>query len=291
MFAKRKFPKKSAREIEDSQERFLFNRENDFKYQQLITDFFENEGQAFKPVVEEMDQKLTLQKNFSELFEDRKMQLIPSFFSLVQKLSAENRNFSVIFRTFGTDTELVIQEFNLFCRGAHPLYNGENGTYKFESKSLEVQDVGYFTRVSETQSYLVMGSLLRHSRHTPPQATDSVKVFEDTTSILNALLTSGSLAINDDYEFWDFNKRLTEYGKLLLVDPGDKETVQIFFDDNIGESFGKAIDVRNVHTGEPIAFGESINKYLWRVNPYLATVEEDYFYNAVLVCESNQCAS
>lgn len=35
---------------------------------------------------------------------------------------AQEREFSLVFRTFGTDTADVAQEWNCFCEGRHPLF-------------------------------------------------------------------------------------------------------------------------------------------------------------------------
>ena len=71
----------------------------------------------------------------------------------------------------------------------------------------------------------------------------------------------------------------------MLVDENDYSVQHIFFDDNIDLEFSKIVDVRDVVTGEPLSFKKCINKYLYRVDPYRAIVESDYFYKSILVCE------
>jgi hypothetical protein len=48
--------------------------------------------------------------------------LIPSFFALIEYLVLNGIQFRLLFRTFGKDLDCVVQEFNLFCTGEHPLY-------------------------------------------------------------------------------------------------------------------------------------------------------------------------
>lgn len=43
-------------------------------------------------------------------------------------LKKAKRDFAVIFRTFGSDLDNLIWEFNKFCSGEHPCFNGKNGT-------------------------------------------------------------------------------------------------------------------------------------------------------------------
>lgn len=43
-------------------------------------------------------------------------------------LKKQKREFSVVFRTFGKDLDNVVWEFNKFCNGEHPCFNGRNNT-------------------------------------------------------------------------------------------------------------------------------------------------------------------
>ena len=42
-------------------------------------------------------------------------------------LRKTGREFAVCFRTMGKDTVEVIEEFNTFCEGRHPYFDGRNG--------------------------------------------------------------------------------------------------------------------------------------------------------------------
>ena len=41
-------------------------------------------------------------------------------------LKKARREFAIVFRTFGTNLDKIILEFNKFCQGEHPCYNGKN---------------------------------------------------------------------------------------------------------------------------------------------------------------------
>jgi hypothetical protein len=83
------------------------------------------------------------------------------------------RDFAIVFRTFGSDMENVIWEFNKFCNGQHPCYNGKNGTplVKFDgtkgTKDLRISEKyqqGLFYRSLYEQGHppaLVLGTLKR----------------------------------------------------------------------------------------------------------------------------------
>ena len=112
-----------------------------------------------------------------ELFGEGKYNLIPSFFRTMIYLKKAKREYAITFRTFGDDLPNTIYEFNAFCAGEHPCYNGRGGTplVKFDgskgTKDLGIKDRSqkalyyrYGTELSECK--LVTGTLKRvfHSK-------------------------------------------------------------------------------------------------------------------------------
>lgn len=64
-----------------------------------------------------------------ELLSDGKYHLLPSFFRTIIYLKKMKREFAVVFRNYNSvDLQNVVVEFNQFCKGDHPCYNGKNGT-------------------------------------------------------------------------------------------------------------------------------------------------------------------
>lgn len=49
----------------------------------------------------------------ADIFKENAHELIPSFFHTVIKLHEQKKRFKIVFRTFGTDLERIIPEFNL----------------------------------------------------------------------------------------------------------------------------------------------------------------------------------
>lgn len=80
------------------------------------------------------------------IFGEGKYHLIPSFFRMLIYLKKAKREFSIVFRTFGEDLNNVVFEFNKFCNGEHPCYNGRGGTplVKFDgskgTRDLRIQE-------------------------------------------------------------------------------------------------------------------------------------------------------
>jgi len=80
-------------------------------------------------------------------------------------LKKQKKNFAIIFRTFGSDYENIELEFNRFCNGTHPMYDGNNGTIlvKFNGtdktkdyRILRNLNVGNMYRFDHDDVYLVM---------------------------------------------------------------------------------------------------------------------------------------
>ena len=63
-----------------------------------------------------------------KLFKEGRYHLIPGFFRTLMFLKKQKKEFSVVFRTFGVDLPEVVFEFDKFCRGEHPCFNGRNNT-------------------------------------------------------------------------------------------------------------------------------------------------------------------
>jgi hypothetical protein len=60
----------------------------------------------------------------TDFFADGSRRILPSFFELLLHLDRTGRDFTVVFRTFGTDITDVVEEVNMFASGTHPSYPG-----------------------------------------------------------------------------------------------------------------------------------------------------------------------
>lgn len=50
-----------------------------------------------------------------------KFSRLPAFFKTISKLSADNRTFSIVIRTFGSDSDDVFEALHAWCANLHPL--------------------------------------------------------------------------------------------------------------------------------------------------------------------------
>merc|ERR1719420_480344 len=92
-------------------------------------------------------------------------------------------------------------------------------------------------------------------------------------------------AIQDDYEYWIGKGRDSKAGKLVLVDDAETKVQHIFFDGHIRGDDAYCVDVRNVVTGEPMAYEDAKDVYLQRVNLWSAITDEQYFVKQVAASE------
>lgn len=126
-----------------------------------------------------------------------------------------------------------------------------------------------------------------------------------------------TVAIQDDFYYWDACGESDESGKLFMVDiekrenrdfesvigngkknSGEKHNdeknvkitelasniakpIQIFFDDNVERFRSHIVDVRTASTFEPIPFKTSENVFIKKVETYFAITDEDYYIDLV----------
>lgn len=129
-----------------------------------------------------------------DLFSDGKCYIIPAFFRTLLGLKKAKKEFAVVFRDFGADLEKVVFEFNKFCNGEHPMYNGRNNTplARFDgsknSKSYVVNSAqqGIIYRMGQGIGNMVMvaGSLRRVDRNANFEDAYAKEIEEDSVKIL-----------------------------------------------------------------------------------------------------------
>lgn len=235
-----------------------------------------------------------------ELFGEGRYHIIPSFFRTLMYLKKNKKEFSIVFRTFGTDLNKTLFEFNKFCDGQHPCFNGRNNTplVKFDgtkaTKDLRInkpeQKGCYYRPGSDLKdSILVTGT---HDRVTDmldlnlqADQIDDVNVHKEAIdayqAVVETLKKSPSMAIYEDYPNWKANDLKRDFAKLLLIDQADYNTHHIFFDDNADEEDDCIVDVRDVVTQERIPYQKFIDLYVVKVHPHRAILEPEYFIKMI----------
>ena len=218
-----------------------------------------------------------------------------------------------MFRTHGKELINVIEEFNNFCDGNHPAFNGEGGTHlvtfngsKKNTKDLRIKQkqTGLYFRFGKELSdvNLILNTLERHICETHDQLIEHYggqieegtitlhndSIEENYSVLMDILMKHGSLALNDDYQMYFKNNWDPDFGKLLLIDQYDFSVQQIFFDELAVSESVSNIDIRDISTGLKIPERKYKNKYVVRANIYEAIIDPDYFIKMIDVWEQNR---
>ena len=248
-----------------------------------------------------------------KLFGDGRYHICPSFFRCLMFLRKQKKEFAISFRTFGKDMDNVVFEFNKFCNGEHPCFNGRNGTplVKMDgsknSKDFRIKANEQYAKMYRGEYYhageqpdkgkltMVSG---KHERAKNLHELLNISSRDDTfdidatsepleiyQNILETLKKHASIAIEEDYKSWDASGRDCSAGKPLHIDLSDYNTQHIFFDDNADEGRACIVDVRDVITQEEIPQSKFMNLHVVKVQPHRAILEGDYFVKQIEMCE------
>lgn len=236
----------------------------------------------------------------AKLFDQGRYHLIPSFFRLLMYMKKQKREFAVTFNTFGSELDNVVYEFNKFCSGDHPCFNGRNGSplVKLDgsknSKNFLIREPAqnltmYRTGDGINETIQINGQQHKRNPNTADYGhinmideSDDLQVIRDHLvqfqTNLETLKKYGSMAVSEDFPSWQASGRSNCRSKLLMVDQADYNTQHIFFDDNAGEEDdGGIVDVRDIITGQQIPRKKYEDMYVIKVHPHRAILEPEYF--------------
>ena len=317
-FLKKKYPKKNEKEIPDVKSRLKINHDIKLIIRQLTNEFVDKKstGEYFSNNIKEILEKLKVPDNiindinneqynffFKELYSNGYFFTFKSFFNSIIKLKERRRDFSIIFRTFGGDIDYIVKEFNLFCKGLHPLNNQKyffDGTNNSKNYLLSESQFGIIYRYSKDikDIFLVLGTNKRitpkpnnlYEAYNDDIKNNDVIIIEGGLNIYNFIMEKiyseniNSFAFNDEYQIWIEHDELKEYSKPLFINPYNRKIHQIFFDDNIKYAKKSIVDCRNIITGESIPDNLIKDKYIIKSNVG-ALLDDYYFFDKIYDAE------
>ncbi|OQR84867.1 hypothetical protein ACHHYP_12572 [Achlya hypogyna] len=221
--------------------------------------------------------------------------LLPSFLHFLvymAETSSDAIELSVVFRTFGEDITEVAKELDFLCNGTHPLFPGKTLP---ESMRLQPPYATFYRNGFDAQgTALALNTLQKvpfNADTTPesfyPADVSIVRGFAAIKQTLAATLTKARrvTAIRDYWEWWSAHAEHAEYGKLLLVTPGEGPAT-VFFDDHIEAAEAHIVDVRDAATGDVVPFAVAKDTYLKRVEPYYAITDPQYYIAQVALARA-----
>ena len=238
---------------------------------------------------------------------------------MIIALKKIKQEFCIIFRFFGSDDSSIEEffyEFNSFCEGVHPRFNGANGynqfkldvqkdkkEYKIDTQTQEFICVSYRGTKKEEERYFfdtmqkpayneieaIREAIEEYYMDSNNQGsiTPSVGYKDIYLAIMDKISQNSSFCIIDDYSYFMHNGK--KQGKLFLIDPYDTNTLQIFFDIEL-DKYPEKIDVIDVVTSKKLSNDYYMNKYVVNVEPYKAIVNINYFLEKIDECIHNRAS-
>lgn len=137
--------------------------------------------------------------------------ILPDFFDMIRRLQKDNRNFSIILRTMGIDSQNFLDTIR-------PIIEGKHRDFK-DLKPIKINNnIGHIKRDSYDKIELHMDN----------------EIYAGDESIYNKLNSlEGINAIRDDFAYWQKNDYECYSAKPLWINLQDNEYHHILFDDNI----------------------------------------------------------
>ena len=274
-------------------------------------------NEPISPKFNELSEDADRKEKFRTVFRNSYHNLIISFFNMLINLKKIKQDFAIVFRFFGhddSDIEELVYEYNCFCDCLHPRYCGDYGynkikfdvekdkkDFRIDTKTQEFMSVSYRGEQEEDEK-LVLNSMKHPSNEELENGNINLEEYYSTNapseenklnpeintgykeaylSFMGKLTQNCTFCILDDYYF--YKKHDDKHGKLLLIDPYDIDTLQIFFDTDLHKNPEK-IDVIDVVTKKKIPLENCLNKYVVNVEPYRAIIDINYFNHKIEEC-------
>jgi len=178
--------------------------------------------------------------------------MIPATFTLLESLAQrqQEQDFTVVFRTFGTDLPDIAKAITAFAQGKHPKYPNFCNPHLHVNKLYK----GRWTLISEGSSdatKTATSPIDRYKYQLLDDLTDQVVASGDEEIVRLLESTVGAVGIQDHFDFWQQNDYVPWAGKPVWVPAQpDKTTTDnacqkavndeqqllchhLFFDDNI----------------------------------------------------------
>ena len=219
--------------------------------------------------------------------------IIPAFFRLLERMTISGTPFRLQFRTFGTDLPRVIDEFNAFCEGRHPLSTGIklDGTcgdvdYRIHWHQLR----GVFHRDSSGSIDLYVGCDDFENKEDCHPPLHGIRAIQSWQRVMYSEMRTkdgnhyGSLALRDFWPYWRDRLEAPEAGKLLILEDENVTKYRmrtIFIDDNVGLEDAHIVDVRKAD-GSCVPFREAKQTCLIRADIIKAIQDpKNYFMDEI----------
>lgn len=233
--------------------------------------------------------------------------LLPSFLRMLRELKRQERSFTLFFRTFGSDMEVVLKELNALCEGRHPLFqeedyvvlDGSDGKSDYRM-SLTTDGCGTFMRNPPEDVFaLIMGTLRQPETREEGKlgsafygSSEDIKLIQGFGDVCAKVTELGNqrrtIALRDSYLGWSIVGSNSAGGKpLFLGDLNDPHRHSIFFDDNITATDPRIVDpIDPAHWPRRLRSSQLNGVHLVQAQPVDSISNPDYFLDCIRRCET-----
>ena len=145
--------------------------------------------------------------------------LLPSFLKVLWKLqslnTANSNEYAIVFRTFGDDIPDVAMEIECCIKGTHPLYLGK----KLDSSFALLPPYATFHRTESVTTLRVgtlqTGIITETALEKNIERVIGYGAIHDR--IMNMLLNKSTIALRDDWAWWNDHGEIGECGKVYIM--------------------------------------------------------------------------
>jgi len=248
------------------------------------------QGSKFKPHLKELLDVLKWDLEYDETLHKeltvpgnescRFFFVLPAFYKLLSYLVEENRDFTVIFRTYGSDSRSVISSMR------QAISNGLPFCKNLSQLSDQIaEDVVLLRRNANDENMFNIST----------QDADDICVNSNEQMYEWLSEMTGINAIRDNVKDWLDRKFDSRFGKPLWIDRADDKRHHIFFDDNIRPGmFDSIVNIRcrdnaddNFHTVPRADEHAFLNHNIVPVTFTEAILDKQYFIHKLQLCEQN----
>ena len=226
------------------------------------------------PYPDVTDSLLTMQGSTGKLYH----YMLPCFFNMIHYLYENERDFSIVFRTYGMDAPTVLECTKETLAGRHPGF----------TRPLPINVNCQPGKIQRSKNGIVL-------EHVPQNGSEKTH-YRSERDVFNFLSnTTGVCGFVDDFEFWQDNGYSHYAAKPLWVNPSDRTTHHILFDDNIRVTdHDSIVDLRvfDPATGSITSLPkEKAARYedacVVQADLLQSTENENYFIDKLNLCEEN----
>ena len=280
-------------------------------------------NEEISPKFNELGEDADRKEKFKTVFRNSYHNLIISFFNMLINLKKIKQDFAIVFRFFGqdeSDIEELVYEYNCFCDCLHPRYCGDYGfnkvkfdvekdkkDFRINTKTQEFMSVSYRGEKEDEEKFVLNSMKHPTDEELESEGANNIEEFykkenenknedkkdaeinigykDSYLSFMGKLTQNCTFCILDDY--FHYKKNNFKHGKLLLVDPYDVDTLQIFFDTDL-HKYPEKIDIIDIVTKKNIPLENCLNKFVVNVEPYRAIIDVNYFNHKIEECVNNR---